>query len=112
MDGTHIPIVAPVEDEYAYVNRKDFHSIYVQAVCNFNMIFTDIVAKWPESHHDSFIISSSTICSRFETGEYGTGWLLGDSGYKKVKVRDSGCKHTLFRPFSIVGPLQFSITND
>ena len=25
----------------------------------------------------------------------------------KVKVRDSGCKHTLFRPFSIVGPLQF-----
>ena len=30
----------------------------------------------------------------------------------KVKVRDSGCKHTLFRPFSIVGPLQFSITND
>ena len=30
----------------------------------------------------------------------------------KVKVRDSGCKHILFRPFSIVGPLQFSITND
>ena len=30
----------------------------------------------------------------------------------KVKVRDSGCKHTFFRPFSIVGPLQFSITND
>ena len=30
----------------------------------------------------------------------------------KIKVRDSGCKHTLFRPFSIVGPLQFSITND
>ena len=30
----------------------------------------------------------------------------------KVKVWDSGCKHTLFRPFSIVGPLQFSITND
>ena len=30
----------------------------------------------------------------------------------KVKVRDSGCNHTLFRPFSMVGPLQFSITND
>ena len=32
--------------------------------------------------------------------------------YSKVKVQDSGCKHTLFRPFSIVGPLQLSITND
>ena len=30
----------------------------------------------------------------------------------KVKVRDSGYKHTLFRPFSIGGPLQLSITND
>ena len=30
--------------------------------------------------------------------------------YVKVKVRDSGCKHTLFRPLSIGGPL--SITND
>ena len=38
--------------------------------------------------------------------------LIGPVGYVKVKVRDSGCKHTLFRPFSIVGPLQFSITND
>ena len=30
----------------------------------------------------------------------------------KVRVRDSGCKRTLFRPFSIVGPLQFLITNE
>ena len=73
VDGTHIPIVAPVEHEYAYVNRKNFHSINVQAVRDFNMIFTDIVAKGPGSHHDSFIMSSSTICSRFESGEYGTG---------------------------------------
>ena len=39
--------------------------------------------------------------------------LLPNKSIKvKVKVRDSGCKHTLFRPFSIIGPLQFSITND
>ena len=73
VDGTHIPIVAPVEDEYAYVNRKNFHSISVQAACDFNMIFTDIVAKWPRSHHDSFMMSFFTICGRFESGEYGTG---------------------------------------
>ena len=65
---------------YTYVNRKNFHSITVQAVCDFNMIFEDIVAKWRGSHHDSFI-SFSTFCSRFTSREYGTGWLLGDSDY-------------------------------
>ena len=45
------------------------------------MIFTDVVTKWPGSHHDFFIMNSSTICSQFESGKYGTGWLLGDSGY-------------------------------
>ena len=77
MDGKHIPIVAPVENKYAYVNRKNFRSINAQADARaFNMIFTDIVAKWSRSHHDS-----STMCCRFESGEYGTEWLLG-SGVK------------------------------
>ena len=70
VDGTHIPIIAPSVDEYAYVNRKNFHSINVQAVCDYNMIFTDVVAKWLRSHHDSFIVNSSTICSQFESGKY------------------------------------------
>ena len=31
-DGTHVRILAPSEDENAYVNRKGFHSINVQAM--------------------------------------------------------------------------------
>ena len=34
VDGTHIRIQAPNEHENAYVNRKGFHSINVQGVCN------------------------------------------------------------------------------
>ena len=34
VDGTHIRIQAPNEHENAYVNRKGFHSINVQEVCN------------------------------------------------------------------------------
>lgn len=34
IDGTHVRIVAPSTDENAYVNRKGFHSINVQAVCD------------------------------------------------------------------------------
>ena len=35
-DGTHIRIhvIAPTSDENAYINRRGFHSINVQAVCD------------------------------------------------------------------------------
>ena len=34
IDGTHIRIQAPTEDEKSYVNRKNYHSINVMGVCN------------------------------------------------------------------------------
>ena len=34
IDGTHIRIIAPSNDENDFVNRKGFHSINVQGVCN------------------------------------------------------------------------------
>jgi len=34
IDGTHVRIQAPTQDESAYVNRKGYHSINVQAVCD------------------------------------------------------------------------------
>lgn len=36
IDGTHIRITAPSEDESDFVNRKGFHSVNVQVVCNYN----------------------------------------------------------------------------
>ena len=34
VDGTHVRIQAPIANANDFVNRKGFHSINVQAVCN------------------------------------------------------------------------------
>jgi|SRR6218665_298546 len=34
VDGTHVRILAPTENEHEYVNRKSFHSINVQVITN------------------------------------------------------------------------------
>ena len=39
IDGTHIRIQAPTIDEASYVNRKGYHSINVQAVCDADGMF-------------------------------------------------------------------------
>ena len=86
IDSSHIRIIVlPSEDDYAYVNRKRYHSINNQATCDANHIFRDVVAKWPGLHHDSFILEASTVHDRIENGEFGDCWLIGDSGYPLKK---------------------------
>ncbi|XP_071160779.1 putative nuclease HARBI1 [Mytilus edulis] len=81
VDGTHVRIKSPAVDEHLYVNRKNYHSLNVMGVCDSNLKFLNIVAKWPGSTHDSFALRNSRLCEMFEDGDIRDGWLLGDSGY-------------------------------
>ena len=45
IDGSHIPIIAPSINEPLYVNRKGYHSINVQAICDDEFRFIDAVVK-------------------------------------------------------------------
>jgi hypothetical protein len=81
IDGTHIEIKTPLKDiESDYINRKNRHSINVQAVVNSNLEFTNVVAKYPGRVHDSFIWNNCEL-KRFLANNNINGWLLGDSGY-------------------------------
>ena len=81
IDGTLIPIRAPHENEHLYVCHKGYHAINVRAVCDANMAFTNIVAKWQGAAHDSAIFNSSLLQIHLESGGGRDGWLLGDRGY-------------------------------
>lgn len=80
IDGCHIPIICPAEYPETYVNRKGFHSILLQAVCDNNMNFIDCVVGWPGSVHDARVYRNSL----FNTGGHKCApdfHLLGDSAY-------------------------------
>ena len=82
IDGTHVKIVAPVDNEPLYVNRHRYHSINVQVVCDANYCLLDVVAQWPGSTHDSRILHQSALKQLFERGIVPQGChMLGDSGY-------------------------------
>ena len=80
IDGTHIWIISPHENEVDFVNRKGYHSINVQVMCDHRGRFMNIVAKWPGSVHDSRILRSSQIWDLMENGRI-KAKILGDSGY-------------------------------
>jgi len=82
VDGTQVPISAPHASEHLFVCRKGFHALNVQVVCDHQLRFTNIVAKWPGSSHDSFIWTNSGIHHQLKQRPSDElGWLLGDSGY-------------------------------
>ena len=56
-------------------------------------MFTNIVARWPGSTHDSFIFNNSHIGQKLESELHSmeNGLLLGDSGYP--------CKPYLMTPY-------------
>ena len=94
IDGTHIPIVCPSEHSHDYFCYKQFHSLNVQAVCNYKGAFMDVECKWPGSVHDAKVFANSSICKRLRSSDLPTifqtisnsevkipNYLIGDPAY-------------------------------
>lgn len=85
VDGSHIPIKAPSRNQESYINRKSFHSIVLQGVCNHQLYFIDCFAGYPGSTHDARVLRNSDLFAKamdpgnslFPLQTY----LLGDSAY-------------------------------
>lgn len=61
--------------------EKVFFSYNVQAVCDADCLFQDVVCRWPGSAHDSNVFANCNLRARFERGEFQNCVLVGDSGY-------------------------------
>ncbi|XP_042326176.1 protein ANTAGONIST OF LIKE HETEROCHROMATIN PROTEIN 1-like isoform X1 [Sceloporus undulatus] len=94
IDGCHIPIIAPAHEGAQYINRKQTHSMILQATCDHNGIFLDLFTGFAGSNHDTFLLKESPIYHALKAGIYVPGRptvtiagkrvgpiLLGDGGY-------------------------------
>jgi len=68
IDGTHIPIIAPLEYHKDYFNRKGWHSVVTQAIVDHEYKFLDIAVGYPGSNHDAFIMKNSGIYRKGMSG--------------------------------------------
>lgn len=81
VDGSHIPIRGPGGNDAAlYRCRKGYFSINMQGICDADLKFMNIIARWPGSEHDGRIFENPPVFRILEQGNH-PGYLLGDSGH-------------------------------
>ena len=64
IDGSHVAIKAPGTHQDVYINRKGFHSVVLQAVCDHRMLFTDCFVGYPGSTHGARVLKNSDLFDR------------------------------------------------
>ncbi|XP_039591558.1 putative nuclease HARBI1 [Polypterus senegalus] len=51
VDCTHVALKAPTVDEFAFVNRKGYHSINVQVICDAHLNLLNVVLRTAREGH-------------------------------------------------------------
>ena len=57
IDGTHIPIKAPLNNHEDYFNRKHFYSYVIQAVVDSHGLYLSVSTRHPSSLYDARVLS-------------------------------------------------------
>ena len=85
IDGSYIPVKRPRKNPEQYINRKGFHSLQLQVICDADVLFTSVFCSYPGSVHDARVFRNSSI---FQDAEANPDvlfprntHLIGDSAY-------------------------------
>lgn len=81
VDGCHIQIKAPPNNPVDFYNRKEVHSIVLQAVCDENLKFIDVYVGQTGRAHDSRVFRESRLFDQITNLVEKSYHILGDSAY-------------------------------
>jgi hypothetical protein len=98
IDGCHIKIHKPKDNQESYYNRKGFHSLLLQGIVDNTKLFLDVYCGEPGSIHDARLLRKSNIYLKAQDPNFFASYfLLGDSAYP--------CTNWLVTPFKDNGAL-------
>lgn len=83
LDCVQVAIKAPNSEDLSYVNRKGFHSVGCQLVCNARGLLLSAETYWPGGLKDTEVLQQSALYKLLQDTE--EGWLLGDRRYPLKK---------------------------
>lgn len=81
VDGCHIQILGPARNPVDYYNRKEVHSIILQAVCNEKLEFINIYLGHTGRAHDARVFRESQLSDELLNLVSSENHILGDSAY-------------------------------
>lgn len=87
IDGCHVEILAPADDQVSYTDRKMNHSIILQGICSATKVFTNVSIGTPGSRNDNRALSFSSVYRNLmANGHRGLLYedryhLIGDKAY-------------------------------
>ncbi|KAG5880713.1 hypothetical protein JTB14_025556 [Gonioctena quinquepunctata] len=96
IEGSHIRILPPKKYPNSYCNRKNFHSILLQGVCDHKKLFTHVYTGEPGSIHDKRLFEKSDLYNDIQQGVINfsnNSHLLGDLAYKLTEYLMVGFKN-------------------
>ncbi|XP_064293514.1 putative nuclease HARBI1 [Phalacrocorax carbo] len=79
--GMHVALRAPSENEPAYRNAGNYHSMNMQVVCDAAGAITNVVAKFPGSCPNAAVLENSALARLLDGARPDGAWLLGDRSY-------------------------------
>ncbi|XP_068165143.1 putative nuclease HARBI1 isoform X3 [Antennarius striatus] len=78
-----VTIKAPNSEDASYVNKKGFHSVGCQLVCDARGLLLSAETCWPGGLKDTDVLERSVLHQQLQGIE--DGWLLGDRRYPLKK---------------------------
>ena len=73
-----VAIKAPNSEDSTYVNKKGFHSVACQLVCDARGLLLSAETNWPGGLNDAEVLERSALGKQLQDTE--NWWLLGETG--------------------------------
>ncbi|XP_059911618.1 putative nuclease HARBI1 [Gadus macrocephalus] len=105
LDCVQVAIKAPNSEDSSYVNRRGFHSVGCQLVCDARGLLLSAETCWPGGLQDAEVLERSAVGQAMETATE-DGWLLGGTQHP--------LKRWLLTPVSLPsspGELQYNLAH-